>query len=66
MGWACVSTRWVCRVTKSTAFLSYKRVREVQGEKSEEMKNWRCRRLMEQLTKLSREDKQGLRTQAGR
>lgn len=46
--------------------LSYKRVREVQGEKPEEMKNWRCRRLMEQLTELSREDKQGLRTQAGR
>lgn len=32
MGWACVSARWACRVTKSAAFLSYKRVREAQGE----------------------------------
>ena len=47
VGWACVSTRQACRVTKSAAFLSYKRVREVQGERSKEMKNWRCRRLME-------------------
>ena len=47
VGWACVSTHQACRVTKSAAFLSYKRVRAAQGEKSEEMKNWRCRRLME-------------------
>ena len=39
VGWACVSTRWVCRVTKSTAFLSHTKGCVRCREKSQ--KRWR-------------------------
>lgn len=59
---ACVSWQ-SCRVTKSTAFLLYKRmpqtsILQAQRKRSEEVKNWKHRRLMESLIKQCLSEKE--------